>query len=118
VPHRLVVTRQVRDWLHALRSGDPITRRSSPRRSTGCSTKARSSAGRWRTGSPVTATQPEGAAPGSSGTSEVRILFILRPGAHAVLLIAGDKSGRWQEWYREAIPAAEAIYEAYLKEQP
>ena len=59
-----------------------------------------------------------GVRPGSSGTSEVRILFIFDPARNAVLLIAGDKSGRWQEWYREAIPAAEAIYEAYLKEQP
>jgi hypothetical protein len=48
----------------------------------------------------------------------VRILFIFDPARNAVLLIAGDKSGRWQEWYREAIPAAEAIHEAYLKEQP
>ena len=44
----------------------------------------------------------------------MRILFIFDPARNAVLLIAGDKSGRWQEWYREAIPAAEAIYEAYL----
>ena len=27
MPHKLVMTRQVRDWLHALRSGDPVTRR-------------------------------------------------------------------------------------------
>jgi hypothetical protein len=27
VPHKLVMTRQVRDWLRALRSGDPVTRR-------------------------------------------------------------------------------------------
>jgi hypothetical protein len=27
VPHKLVMTRQVRNWLHALRSGDPVTRR-------------------------------------------------------------------------------------------
>ena len=30
----------------------------------------------------------------------------------AVLLVAGDKSGRWDQWYRDAIPAAEAAYEA------
>jgi hypothetical protein len=29
--------------------------------------------------------------------------------------VAGDKSGRWDQWYRDAIPAAEAAYEAYLK---
>jgi hypothetical protein len=34
-----------------------------------------------------------------------------------VLLVAGDKSGRWREWYAEAIPAAETLHEAYLKGQ-
>src|SRR6266566_9413651 len=53
--------------------------------------------------------------PGSSGTTEVRILFIFDPARNAVLLVAGDKSGRWEQWYRDAIPAAEAAYEAYLK---
>jgi hypothetical protein len=47
----------------------------------------------------------------------VRILFIFDPARNAVLLVAGDKSGQWQEWYAQAIPAAEAAYEAYLKEQ-
>ena len=36
---------------------------------------------------------------------------------NAVLLVAGDKSGRWREWYAEAIPAAEAAYKAYLEGQ-
>jgi hypothetical protein len=31
--------------------------------------------------------------------------------------VAGDKAGRWNEWYREAIPLAEYRYEAYLKER-
>jgi hypothetical protein len=44
-------------------------------------------------------------------------LFIFDPVRNAVLLVAGDKSGRWQEWYRKAILAAEAAYEAYLKER-
>jgi hypothetical protein len=48
----------------------------------------------------------------------VRILFIFDPVRNAVLLVAGDKSGRWNEWYRQAIPVAEALYEQYLKEQP
>ncbi len=46
--------------------------------------------------------------PGSSGASEVRILFIFDLARNAVLLVAGDKSGRWQGLYKEAIPAAEA----------
>jgi hypothetical protein len=52
---------------------------------------------------------------GSSSTAEVRILFIFDPARNAVLLVGGDKSGRWDQWYRDAIPAAEAAYEAYLK---
>jgi hypothetical protein len=55
--------------------------------------------------------------PGSSGASEVRILFIFDPVRNAVLLVAGDKSGRWKEWYAEAIPTAEVLYEAYLEGQ-
>jgi hypothetical protein len=47
----------------------------------------------------------------------VRILFIFDPARNAVLLVAGDKSGQRREWYAQAIPAAEAAYEAYLKEQ-
>ena len=53
--------------------------------------------------------------PGSSGSSEVRILFVFDPVRNVVLLVGGDKSGRWKEWYAEAIPVAEAAYEAYLK---
>jgi hypothetical protein len=33
-----------------------------------------------------------------------------------ILLVAGDKAGRWNAWYREAIPLAEQRYELYLKE--
>lgn len=55
--------------------------------------------------------------PGSSGTSEVRILFIFDAVRNAVLLVVGDKSGRWKEWHEEAIPAAEAAYEMYLRGQ-
>jgi len=34
-----------------------------------------------------------------------------------ILLVAGDKAGRWTQWYREAIPLAEQRYERYLKER-
>jgi hypothetical protein len=44
-------------------------------------------------------------------------LFIFDPVRNAVLLVAGDKSGRWKEWYAVAIPAAEALYEACLEGQ-
>jgi hypothetical protein len=118
MPHKLAMTRQVRNWLHALRSGDPVTRRlvaeaidqlpdEGPR--LGRPLADRISGSRLHNLKELR--------PGSAGTSEVRILFIFDPVRNAVLLVAGDKSGRWQEWYREAIPAAEAAYEAYLKEQ-
>lgn len=46
VPHKLVMTRQVRDWLYAVRSGDRSRGGSSQRRSTISSMSARRSAGR------------------------------------------------------------------------
>ncbi|MBW8805278.1 MAG: type II toxin-antitoxin system RelE/ParE family toxin [Catenulisporales bacterium] len=55
--------------------------------------------------------------PGSAGRSEVRILFVFDPRRRAVLLVAGDKTGQWNAWYRVAVPLAEARYAAYLKEQ-
>ncbi|WP_151485151.1 type II toxin-antitoxin system RelE/ParE family toxin [Streptomyces albicerus] len=52
--------------------------------------------------------------PGSSGSTEIRILFVFDPKRETVLLVAGDKSGRWRDWYRESIPLAEARYDEYL----
>jgi hypothetical protein len=33
------------------------------------------------------------------------------------LLVAGDKSGQWDKWYRTAIPHAEQLYDDYLAER-
>jgi hypothetical protein len=55
--------------------------------------------------------------PGSAGRSEVRILFVFDPWRSAILLVAGDKAGNWQQWYRHAIPRAEQLLEMYLKER-
>ena len=44
----------------------------------------------------------------------MRILFVFDPERKAVLLVAGDKSGRWKDWYRTNIPVAEARYEKWL----
>ncbi|WP_426509395.1 type II toxin-antitoxin system RelE/ParE family toxin [Dactylosporangium sp. McL0621] len=49
--------------------------------------------------------------------SEIRILFVFDPWRSAILLIAGDKSGQWNRWYRQAIPEAEQFYATYLKER-
>ena len=55
--------------------------------------------------------------PGSAGRSEIRILYIFDPRRNAVLLTAGNKAGRWEAWYRTAIPLAEERYEDYLKQE-
>ncbi|GAA1587234.1 hypothetical protein J3R03_008141 [Actinoplanes couchii] len=55
--------------------------------------------------------------PPSSGRSEVRILFLFDPWREAILLVAGDKAGKWNRWYRTAIPEAEQSYALYLKER-
>ena len=55
--------------------------------------------------------------PGSAGRSEIRILYIFDPRRNTVLLAAGDKAGKWETWYRQAIPLAEKRYEDYLKQQ-
>ncbi|GII06049.1 hypothetical protein Pta02_80570 [Planobispora takensis] len=47
----------------------------------------------------------------------VRILFVFDPWRSSILLVAGDKAGRWKSWYEEAIPLAEHRYEVYLKER-
>ena len=47
----------------------------------------------------------------------VRILFVFDPWRSSILLVAGDKAGQWNAWYREAIPLAEHRYEVYLKER-
>jgi hypothetical protein len=54
--------------------------------------------------------------PGSTGSSEVRILFAFDPVRRAVLLVAGDKSGNWHGWYDTAIPLADDRYAAHLAE--
>ena len=44
------------------------------------------------------------------------LLFAFDPRRVAILLIGGDKTNRWQEWYDEYIPIADALYDEYLEE--
>jgi hypothetical protein len=46
----------------------------------------------------------------------VRLLFVFDPDREAIVLVAGDKAGRWSAWYAEAIPLAEERYAAYRRE--
>lgn len=53
--------------------------------------------------------------PGSAGRSELRVLFAFDPARSAILLVGGDKAGRWQDWYRAAIPLADDRYDSHLE---
>jgi len=48
-----------------------------------------------------------------AGTS-IRILFIFDPLRQAILLLGGDKAGRWKSWYDKNIPVADKRYENWL----
>lgn len=112
------IVSEVRDWLHHLRRADRASALS--------------------VGAAITALLDEGPSlgrplvdrvkgstvhnlkelrPGSTGATEIRILFVFDPTRNAVLLVAGDKAGQWTDWYRRAIPLAEARYATYLKEK-
>jgi hypothetical protein len=51
---------------------------------------------------------------GSMG-AEYRVLFVFDPSRKAVLLVAGDKKGRWESWYRVQIKLAENRYQIHLR---
>ncbi len=55
--------------------------------------------------------------PGSSGGSEVRVIFAFDPQREAILLVAGDKAGAWKRWYAEGVPLADRRYAQHLKER-
>jgi len=52
----------------------------------------------------------------ASSGGALRVLFAFDPRRHAILLLGGDKSGQWKEWYQWAIPAADDLYDAHLSE--
>lgn len=52
--------------------------------------------------------------PGSSGRSEIRVLFAFDPQRQAILLVAGDKAGKWTKWYRQNIPLADDRFDEHI----
>lgn len=54
--------------------------------------------------------------PGSSGDSEVRLLFVFDPARRAVFLVGGNKAGDWKGWYDSAVAEAEKAYAQYLQD--
>ncbi len=45
------------------------------------------------------------------------MLFVFDPWRSAILLVAGEKAGKWGRWYCNAIPRAEELYEIHLKDR-
>ena len=52
--------------------------------------------------------------PGSSGRSELRILFAFDPKRAAIMLIDGNKAGNWVRWYKKNIPLADDLFDDHL----
>jgi hypothetical protein len=46
----------------------------------------------------------------------LRVLFAFDPQRQVILLLGGDKSGQWDNWYKWAIPAADRLYDTYIEE--
>ena len=46
----------------------------------------------------------------------LRVLFSFDPRRQAILLLGGDKTGAWVEWYEWAVPLADDLYDEYLQE--
>lgn len=51
-----------------------------------------------------------------SKAGALRVLSACDPRRHAILLLGGDKSGRWKEWHDWAIPRADDLYDTHLEE--
>lgn len=115
---RIVVTQPAADWLRQLRSGDRATRLLVAKAFDLLAERGPA------LGRPLVDTihgsslaNLKELRPGSSGPSEIRILFVFDPKRQAVVLVAGDKAGNWGSWYDTAIKQAEVSYAAYLEEQ-
>ncbi|MER5626047.1 type II toxin-antitoxin system RelE/ParE family toxin [Streptosporangium sp. NPDC002544] len=114
---QIVIVPEVRDWLHELRKAD---RQTLLLIAAALDRVAEEGPGLGRplvdTLRGSTIRNLKELRPGSSGRSEVRLLFVFDPWRQAVFLVAGDKSGDWSGWYDVAIKTAEARFARYLKE--
>lgn len=54
--------------------------------------------------------------PGSTGRTEVRVLFAFDPTRRAILLVGGDKSGDWSGWYQANVPVADDRFDEHLRQ--
>ncbi|MEV6923199.1 type II toxin-antitoxin system RelE/ParE family toxin [Dactylosporangium sp. NPDC051485] len=56
--------------------------------------------------------------PGSTGRSEVRVLFAFDLQRRAILLLGGDKSGNWSGWYEINVPLADQRFSEHQASLP
>lgn len=56
--------------------------------------------------------------PGSTGRSEIRVLFAFDRIRRAILLVGGDKSDDWGGWYEINVPVADDRFEAHQAALP
>ena len=88
----------------------------SPPRSADWSRTVRRSGDPPRTGSGAPAITKE-LRPGSAGRSEIRVLFAFDPKRRAILLVAGDKAGKWKQWYDKNIPIADDRFDEWCESE-
>lgn len=48
-------------------------------------------------------------------TGSIRVLFAFDPDRQAICVVAGDKAGNWDKWYRRNIPLADDRFDEHLK---
>ena len=54
--------------------------------------------------------------PGSTGRTEVRVLFAFDRERNAILLVGGDKRDDWARWYGSNIPIADDRFDEHQAE--
>ncbi|SBW17276.1 hypothetical protein FDG2_0142 [Candidatus Protofrankia californiensis] len=112
-------TREVRDWLRALRQTDPDTYRSV---NVAIDMLAEAGPGLGLgLGRPLVDTLAgseiknlKELRPRSGHEVAIRVLFVFDPWSQSVLLVAGNKARDWAGWYKAAIPVAEAAYASWV----
>jgi hypothetical protein len=53
--------------------------------------------------------------PGSTGRTEIRVLFTFDKERMAILLVGGDKSDDWTGWYKTNVPIADDRFDEHQK---
>ncbi|HEX9765680.1 MAG TPA: type II toxin-antitoxin system RelE/ParE family toxin [Nitriliruptorales bacterium] len=51
--------------------------------------------------------------PGSTGRTEIRVLFAFDQDRKAILLVGGDKNDDWKGWYAKNIPVADDRFDEH-----